>query len=84
MSKCETPLCHRKAVVRVTGTNPIDWSDDSTDNLPWEDEGVKACAPCAAMFEQGATSSPNEVDWSILDGVDPSDVEDVEEALMRY
>jgi len=80
--RCETPACYREAVVKIRGTIPVAWSDDRISDSQWQDEGVDACVPCAAMFEEGASNNPNEVEWQILDNPSEAGVEKVEQVLL--
>jgi len=80
--RCDTPACYREAVVIISGTAPIRWSDDDLSQPQWEDRGANACVPCAAMFKQGSGSTPNEVQWEIIDNPDEAAIEKVDEVLL--
>lgn len=73
MTKCDTPKCHRKALVE-TWANPTPFKDD-------EKGEAHLCVPCARAYREGHNRNFNEFTFEFLDSADNDDIEQIREVL---
>lgn len=75
MVECDTPRCHRSAVVTVIhGSGVYIFEPDSTE--------ADVCVPCAVAYREGHNRPRNEFTYEIRDDVAPEDIDVIREQLV--